>query len=175
MNWNTGGDNMAKLPKHTYFYLDKVLRSCTRHIVDKSDFTLLDFGCGNQRLRKSLHHIKYTGFDVVKALSDVSDYKSKNYDFVVANHSLEHLTDADLEDFIRYIKRSKPTLLVVALPLENFLSHFLGLLSGVHYSNQIKHYQPWRKILNRLNQEFELKSIETVHFMTITTTWKITP
>lgn len=146
--------------------------------LSKGD-TVLDFGCETQELKKLLPRgINYVGYDVDEKYSSVKDYTKVKANVVIANHVLEHLTMEQLQEFIVNVKKIKPKLLIVSLPLDGifigsfkrFAAIFIG---GGYFRHDIEHLTEWRKICNELYKNFECEAVETIFFMTLITAWKV--
>lgn len=171
MKWYVSPNKIDELSFLARKYFDSILELNKKFI--KPEQTVLDFGCGQKRIKKILPENNYTGYDIDPLLSDLKEYPSNSYDVVISNHCLEHMSMNQLDEFIHYIETYPPKKLIISLPLENKLSQLLGFIQGVYYNNQIEHQLSYKVVLNRLKQRFSLEEIHTIWFMTILTTWKV--
>mgnify|MGYP001576371787 CR=1 FL=1 len=92
---------------------------------------ILDFGCGFQYLKKRLRQPNIVGYDLIKELSDVKDYRRLKPAVIVCNNVLEHFSLADIEKLLKQFRKMNASCtLVTAIPTENFLSKIGMVITG---------------------------------------------
>jgi len=157
-------------------YFRSVARKAIDFLEIKDSDVLLDFGCGNQRLRgfleKKNSRARYIGYDVVSKYSDVTDYKQVKANKVVCAHVLEHLTKDQLEELIEYLVRSKVESFVVALPTENWVSKLGAFLSRRNIAHE-GHVMTYKDVHRILRNKLRLVRKANIFTMTVVTEWRI--
>ena len=91
--------------------------------LNSRDVRVLDFGCGTNKLKEKLGK-KVVGFDIVKELSDVLDWRVLDFEVVVANHVFYSLSKDELESFLKELgSRREKVELVVGTSRQGFLNN----------------------------------------------------
>ena len=134
----------------TYFL--RLLRSLIElGRLERPGLTILDFGCGNGELKRMVKG-KVIGYDVVPALSDVKDWKSVDFDVLVANEVFYSFTEAELVKLLKALKKKNKDLeLVVGISRLGFLNKvgmFLLGRPGAHSEARLEARKEW-EILER--------------------------
>jgi len=135
-------------------YNHSIAKTVNEFLEIKETDTVLDFGCGNQKIKKFLSPCKYIGFDINPKFTDVSNYEQIGADKVLAVHVLEHISNKDFLRFTDFIKKGKPKKFVTALPTENWISKigrllFLGRTNREH----MDHFLTLKEINSFLKNE----------------------
>ena len=81
--------------------LDNMIKIISKN--EKKNIKILDFGCGQGYLKKRLKknkQLKVIGFDVVKELSDVVNWKMVKFDYFLACHVFVYLKKKKIENII---------------------------------------------------------------------------
>ena len=91
--------------------------------LNSRDVSILDFGCGTNELKKKIGK-KVIGFDIVKELSDVLDWRVLDFKVVVANHVFYSLSKDELESFLKELgSRREKIELVVGMSRQGVLNN----------------------------------------------------
>ena len=102
---------------------DNIINIISRN--NKKKIKLLDFGCGNSYLKKRSKNkrLKIIGYDVVKELSDVKNWKTVKFDYFVCCHVFVYLKKKKIENIIKYIKNNHPKAkVIVAITKQGWLN-----------------------------------------------------
>ena len=104
--------------------LDNMIKIISKN--EKKNIKILDFGCGQGYLKKRLKknkQLKVIGFDVVKELSDVVNWKMVKFDYFLACHVFVYLKKKKFENIIKYIKKYRPkSKVIVAITKQGWLN-----------------------------------------------------
>lgn len=85
---------------------------------------ILDFGCGMGQLKRRLGADKVIGYDIIPNLSDVADWRTAEFDTLVANQVLYCFTEAELSSLLVELKRKNPQLrLVIGISRQGVLNN----------------------------------------------------
>jgi len=113
--------------------------------LDRTAEKILDFGCGIGELKRNLPGSDITGFDLIPALSDVSDWRAVPFDVLVANQVFCTFNTRDLETLLEELKQKMPRpRLVVGTSRQGFLNNIGKYLLGrpdAHASTQLSPQQ----------------------------------
>lgn len=168
------------LPQHkgrnpiTLRYFNSYLKKAVSMAQLYAGDIVLDYGCDKQQLKPFVgDSIMYTGYDINPELTDVKFPEDSKANKVIALHILEHLTDKQLQDFIKKMKKMKIDKLVVGLPLENILTTTIKSIDKSFFKTQITHFSTWKPVCNELYKHFTCTSVHTIWFMTLLTTWEL--
>ena len=113
-------------------YFRRVLRTIiSMGKLRKRDGLILDFGCGVGHLKAALPTKHVIGYDIIKEVTDVDDYKHLKPEVIVCNAVLEHLSLDELKEVVSDFKTmNRDVLILTALPTENFISKIGMVLTG---------------------------------------------
>jgi SAM-dependent methyltransferase len=93
--------------------------------------TILDFGCGSGELKHLLKDAKVIGYDIIPSLSDVGDWRSVQFDVLVANEVFCFFSENDLEKLLLQLKNKKKDLeLVIGISSRGLLNRIGMYLFG---------------------------------------------
>jgi hypothetical protein len=99
--------------------------------LKRSDITILDFGCGEGRLKQILKSSKVIGYDVVRDLSDINDWRTLDFDVLVANEVFYTFKRDDLNKLLIELKQKNKSLeLIVGISRQGFLNKIGMYLLG---------------------------------------------
>ena len=99
--------------------------------IDVSGVTVLDYGCGHGELSHLAKHANVIGYDIVEELSDVSDWRSVEYDYVVANEVFYSFSEEELDKLMIEFHRYRPSAtLVVGISRQNILNNLGKMVLG---------------------------------------------
>lgn len=85
---------------------------------------ILDFGCGTGELKRLLGEGKVIGFDIIPALSDIPDWRTEEFDVLVANQVFYSFSEKDLEALLVELRGKNPSLrLVVGISRQGVLNN----------------------------------------------------
>lgn len=135
--------------------------------------TVLDYGCGTQRLKKELDGIfKYIGYDDDAVYSAISINKlmCSKPDIIVFSHVLEHMTPSEIDRILSWATRAK--FVVTALPTENLMSKVGDTLFWKGKSH-IGHNAEFRDIYRKLKKKYTLLDEKKVMTMSVISLWKV--
>ena len=90
------------LSKYYFIYLLKRIISIGN--LDKKNKKILDFGCGNNELKKLLGNSNVTCYDIIPELSDVKNWEDAEFDIVVSNQVFYSFTAFELNSFLKALK-----------------------------------------------------------------------
>jgi SAM-dependent methyltransferase len=92
----------------------------------KKNIKVLDFGCGNGYLKKKLKEnkkIRVIGYDIVKELTETSNWKKVKFDYFVSCHVFMYLNKIKIKNIINFIKKQRPNAkIIVAISRQSFLN-----------------------------------------------------
>ncbi len=99
--------------------------------LKRPGITILDFGCGGGELKRLLKNAKVIGYDILPSLSDVKDWRSVDFDVLVANEVFYTFNEDDLEKLLVDLKRKNKALeLVVGISRYGLLNRIGMRLLG---------------------------------------------
>jgi len=116
---------------------------------------ILDFGCGNKELSKSIVEKKVLNYDIKPEYSDYDDYKNLKFDIIIINHVLEYFDKSEIIKFLEDLKRINPECeLIVGLTIRGFVSNFVKnlLLQFSAHDNFISNYKDILETLNKYTE-----------------------
>lgn len=113
-------------------YFNKILQTIIDFGGLKNESGLiLDYGCGVGHLRKKLNKSNVVGYDIIKELSEIDDYKKLKPKKIVLDSVLEHLYLNEIDNLLKEFLKMNPRVeLLIAIPTENFISKIAMRLSG---------------------------------------------
>lgn len=104
----------------TSLYHNLMLKKSSNLIRGKNISSVLDYGCGKQRLKKFLPtNLSYEGFDLVEEFRSISSPFSQNYDCIFALQLLMWLEVNEISNLISEFQKHTKWL-VVLVPSRNF-------------------------------------------------------
>ena len=90
----------------TKFYFNYILDSIVKiGNLDNKNLRILDYGCGIGQLSKRIPNSNVTGYDIVKELTDIEDWKNGVFDYFVANQVFYSLTETEIRDVLTALRR----------------------------------------------------------------------
>lgn len=110
----------SRLPLISHYYFGRIKKILCSWIEDRSGVAL-DFGCGQQRLKKHLPRgVGYIGYDIIPAYTDIDDYRRTSPDYFFSISSFEHVTHEELDEILRWINRTASIRQIfIDLPIDN--------------------------------------------------------
>jgi len=95
--------NVTKYSGITGYYFDLLLKEVIKigHL-DRDNIVILDFGCGFQKLKNHLPHLNILGFDKIKSLSDIIDWREIDFDVFVANQVFYLMNEKEFRKYINH-------------------------------------------------------------------------
>ncbi|WP_198288658.1 MULTISPECIES: class I SAM-dependent methyltransferase [unclassified Pandoraea] len=98
--------------------------------LNRPDIKILDFGCGVGQLKQMLGP-RVIGYDIVPELSDVDDWRSVNFDVLVANEVFYSFSESDLDNLLKELRSKNRDLeLVVGISRQGALNNIGKFLLG---------------------------------------------
>ena len=175
--------NQEKLQPHyehclpiVRFYWHRVIKGVVQQIEANEKELILDFGCGQQRLKQYLPGYNIIGYDTIKEYSDIVDYKFLRPHTIVCSHVLEHMNMPQLIETINNFRCMEGhKFLITAQPTENWLSKISNLIGrpGCLKSNlsPIDHKLSMREIHGSLSKFYKLKNRTNILALTVISKW----
>lgn len=155
------------------WYWEKMLAATANMVQIRPGDIVLDFGAGEQELRKHIMECasnsnKYISCDTDKRTNpDIQSLEEiKRADVVFASNVFEHLEKEELEKQLRLICELEPSLLIVAMPWEtSWLNKLLNFLCGISFEHGWEHKLGWKQILKALSKHFYVVKVKNFWFM----------
>lgn len=155
-------------------------RSLLKQIVNvgklnRPGITVLDFGCGNSVLKTFLAETRVIGFDIIPALSDVGDWRSVDFDVLVANEVFYSFSEDALEELLLELKKKNPDLeLIVGISRQGILNNIGKFLLGRLDAHSATKMGPRKELeilerhckVNRKKNVMNLANVYTLSFKT---------
>jgi hypothetical protein len=114
----------------------------------------MDFGCGFGYLKKLLiningkDRIKVINYDIIKELTKVRSYKNKRFECLVANQVFYLFSNKELNNFLSYLKKSKPTLnLIVTISRRSFFNNIGKFLLNEKNAHMATRLSPHEELI----------------------------
>ena len=83
------------------------------NLANQKDLRILDFGCGFGELKKILGANRVVGYDIIPELSDVLDWRSVEFDVIVANEVFYCFNSDALNSLLLELKNHNPELMLI--------------------------------------------------------------
>ena len=135
--------------------------------LDKTEKTILDFGCGSKILKKKLPKKKILNYDINPDCTEYEDYKKLHFDIVVFNHVLMYMEKAEIISTFNNIKKINENCeLIIGIGKEgliNKLAAFVSLNFTAH-KGTLTTYEQQKKILSDYTKILQTK--KNIFFMT---------
>lgn len=156
------------------FYFNGILAKVVKLADLKPNERVLDFGCQKQHLKNFLPKtVKYTGYDIEPAYSDLRDYSVQRFDKIFALNVLEHLDEKELKQTLRLFKRTGAKKLIVSLPAEHAVGKFLAFIHGYSHSHEEEHKNNWKNVERILSEELVPEKKTGFFTMQKMSTWQL--
>ncbi|HUW44033.1 MAG TPA: hypothetical protein VMV95_03685 [Bacillota bacterium] len=169
---NENLDQMNYKSRIMKWYNTKILKEVVNLAELKGNEKILDFGCSyQQELKKYVPNgVKYVGFDIVSAWSDVKDYrKLKGVDVVFALNVLEHMYNSqELQEHLNNFKKIGAKKIIVALPIENIIEDTTRIVLNKEAEDFFAHTMPSKQAARELVKIYGMpKKYKRVNFLQI--------
>lgn len=129
----------------------------------KDDDLILDYGCGEGWLKKSLSRHDVIGYDIDPKLTEIRNYVKLKPDKIFVLDVFEHIDLKEIRKIIKNFKKMNPNfILITIIPTENWLWRKTRKLMGLS-ENVADHISPLREILKILNEELTL--VKEINFL----------
>jgi len=126
---------------------------------------VLDFGCGDKWLKRTLQGYNVTGYDLNPRQTEVEDYRTLHPDKIFVIDVFEHIPLEEIKKIIKDFKKMSPNLeLITSIPTENWISRKIRVLVGKQ-ERAPDHITSLKEIWEILTSEMEL--VEKINFFTI--------
>jgi len=135
--------------------------------LDKTNKSILDFGCGSKVLSKKLPGKKILNYDINKNYTEFDDYKKLNFDIVVFNHVLMYMSKMEIISTFDNIKKiNRNCEIIVGMGKEGLVNKFAAIatFNFSAHKGTIVTYEQQKKILNEKTKILKVK--KNVFFMT---------
>ncbi len=140
----------------TNFYFKTIIKQIIEiGKLRNTEKKILDYGCGNKMLAKSLMEKKIFNYDIKPEYSDFDDYKNLKFDIIIINHVLEYFDKSEIIKFLEELKKINPECeLIIGLTIRGFVSKLFKnlLLQFTAHDNFILNYKDILKILNEYTE-----------------------
>lgn len=149
--------------KGIYFF--KILKTIIK-IGDlrNKQVKILDFGSGTGQLKRLLPE-KVVGFDINRGLTEINDWKSINFDVVVANQVFYLFSKDELLRFLDELYAKNPKVnLIVGISTQGLLNKILSILANQKDAHSGTKLTPKEEI-NALKQRMHIIKKQGVLFM----------
>ena len=137
----------------TNLYFKKIIRNIIEiGNLNNSDKKILDFGCGNKKLSKSLQNKTVLNYDIKPEFSDYNNYHDLDFDVIVINHVLEYFTSTEIIELFENLKKINPkTEIIIGLATRGLLSKILKnlLLQFNAHDNFLNNYQEIVQVIEK--------------------------
>lgn len=108
--------------KKLYFY--KLLRTLAE-VGELTKSKVLDFGCGQQELKRFVGRDNYIGYDIERKFSDIDDPLKAKYDIMVANEVFYEIPEKEIRKILTTVKPKK---LLVGISRQGFFNKIGAML-----------------------------------------------
>ena len=135
--------------------------------LNKSNKTILDFGCGVKMINKMLPNGKILNYDIDPKYSEYDDYKELFFDIAIFNHVLMYMNEDDIALTFENIKKiNKKCEFVIGIGKENIINKTAAILSlnFTAHKGTLTNYNNQVKILKNKTEILKIK--KNVFFMT---------
>lgn len=166
--------NLNEIPTTDYndFFQKVYFISIIKNIIKIADLddtkkTILDFGCGQKILSKTLKNVKVLNYDIKEEFSDLKSYKNLKFDIIVFNHVLMYMRPEEISNLLDELREMNPnSKIIVGLGKQNIVSKIGKFLTGNReaHENTISTYKEQINIL--LKKTTFLKKKSNIFFMT---------
>ena len=164
--------NSDKFPYRLYF--NSIYRAAVKMAELEKNDVVLDFGCGDRKLKQFLNGQEYIGYDACQEFSDVKDYHQiKRADVVFVLHVLEHMTDEQIKEFVRWVIGIKPRKIIVSVPCEYLTNKIAAFILNRDFLHGLVHINHWKNIGRLLMERLELVEYKRVWMMQFVSVWII--
>jgi len=121
------------------YYMTTIHKSLMKNV--RKEGLILDFGGGNREIKKANPAYKVINWDIQPELRDIPDYRVLKPNFIICCHVLEHLSINELKRVLNNFEEMGFEKLIVASPMENYLSKIAALTSkkDVHLGHKTKY------------------------------------
>ena len=108
--------------------------------LDKLDVRILDFGCGQGKLKEMLKGTKskVIGYDIDKNLTDVKDWKKVRFDVVVVNSVFYLMSARDIKHTIKQMLYFNPdTIFIISFSNRGWINKLFLKLTYNNWDNTL--------------------------------------
>ena len=158
-NWHENKNPLVRL-----FYKWKFGIAIRYANLNKGDL-ILDFGCGNKWLKKTLNGYNVIGYDIDPKLTDIRNYLNLKPNKIFVLDVFEHIEKEEIRKMINNFKKMNPKfILITIIPTETWLWRKMRKLMGLSETVS-DHITGLKDILKILNEE--LKLVKKINFLTM--------
>jgi len=161
----------SNITKHGIFsgiYFNNILKNIICLIKVRNKVKILDFGSGYGYLKKKLiknPKFKVINFDIIKELSDVSDWKRVKFDYLVSTHVFMYLKKKELEDLLLSLKKhNKKLKLIVTISKQGLLNNIGKFILNEKNAHKGTFLQPISEI-NLLKKKMKIIKKVDIFFL----------
>ncbi len=123
---------------------------------------ILDYGCGRRMLRHALPPgVEYHGYDIAEEFSDTNDFRSRNYDAILAIQVLQYPNEAGLRELSKVFAQLSEKLIVM-LPSSSGFKNFLDLILGLKEDADATFRSEPKLVYKVLEDFFELERMKNL-------------
>lgn len=126
---------------------------------------ILDFGCGDGWLKKTLIGYNIIGYDLNPKQTEIDDYRTIHPDKIFLIDVFEHINLEEIEKILENFKKMNPSVeIITSIPTENWIARKIRKLTGKP-ERAIDHITSLKEIWPLLNKKMDL--IKKRNFLTI--------
>ena len=154
--------NITKHGNISSIYFNNIFDNIIKCVeLKKKNITkILDFGCGNGYLKKRLGNnkkIKVIGYDIVRELSDVQNWKSVNFDYFVSCQVFTYFKKKKFENIIKYLRKNRfKSKVIVAITRQGWLNKLGAFILNepeAHTNFNLSPKQDWN--FNKIYEDYK--------------------
>ncbi len=152
------------------WYHKKILVESVKMAKLKGNETVLDVGCGTQKLKQYLPETcKYLGYDIVPEWTCTKTIDGIKADTIFCIDLFEHLTEEELKTILRKLKATNAKTLVMAFPSNNWLNSFMEFVFNMDLEHAFSHLLNGKQVCKIISTEMGLptnfKRIAFIHWI----------
>ena len=137
--------NTTRYSGISVLYFNKIIKTIIAiGMLEQGAIKILDFGAGFGRLKSMLRNSNNSviNYDIEKQLSEVDDWKTVEFDILVANEVFYSFSSSQLIDLLNELKDHNPRLkLIVGISKQGLLNNFGKYILGhsdAHNATKLK-------------------------------------
>ena len=135
--------------------------------LNRTNKTILDFGCGSKILSKMLKNQKILNYDLDPRYTEHDDYSKLNFDIVVFNHVLMYINEKEILSIFKNIKKiNKECGFIIGIGKEGFINKLAALIA-LNFNAHKDTKSSYKNQLSLINSEMKIIDVKkNIFFMT---------
>ena len=139
-------------------YFNKILMTIIKlGDLENEKGKIMDFGCGYGNLKKILNNNRVINYDIISELSDVPDWRSCDFNVMVANQVFYSFHPEQLKEHIDELFSINPNVrLIVGISKQGLLNNIGKILLGrwnAHRATKMKPFEEKEILLSKMKVE----------------------